>query len=148
MTEDQVWVAIQMVPLLGLLALFLIGWHLRQQKALKLREMQHRERLAAIEKGLAVPEPPREQESMIVIGSLGNGGGGSYERAALASGLVLAFGGVGFLAALSVMAQIQSLSKLSAIAFLGLIPMLIGAGLLLYVVLNRRLNRRPPEGEE
>lgn len=148
MNEDQVWVAIQMVPLLGLLALVLIGWHLRQQRSLKLREMQHRERLAAIEKGLAVPALPRERESMLVIGGLENGGGGSYERAALASGLVLAFGGVGFLAALSVMAQIQSLSKLSAIAFLGLIPMLIGAGLLLYVVLNRRLNRRPTGSEE
>lgn len=57
MNEPQVWVAIQMVPLLGLLALLLVGWHLRQQRALKIREMQHRERLAAIEKGQTVPEP-------------------------------------------------------------------------------------------
>lgn len=148
MNEQQMWVVLQTLPFLGLLAFLLIGWHLRQLRTLKLMEMRHRERLAAIEKGLAVPEPPREPESMIVIGGVGNGGTGSYERAALASGLVLTLGGAGFLVALSVMAQIQNLSKLAAIAVLGLIPMLVGAGLLLYVVLCRRLDRGSPRSED
>ncbi len=147
MNEPQVWVAIQMVPLLGLLALFLVGWHLRQQKALRIREMQHRERLAAIEKGLTVPEPSPEPEHMIVIGGLGNGGPGAGERAALATGLVLFLGGVGFLAAFSQMAK-GKLEELANFAPLGLIPMLVGVGLLLYFFLSRRLDRRSPTRED
>lgn len=146
MNEPQVWVAIQMVPLLGLLALFLVGWHLRQQKALRIREMQHRERLAAIEKGLAVPEPPSEPEHMIVIGGTG-GDGGLSDRAALVAGLVLLLGGAGFFGAFSLLSG-SRLEEIAAFAPLGLIPMLVGVGLLLYFFLSRRLDRGSPTRED
>ncbi len=112
--------------------------YLRYRNRLKLREMVHKERMAAIEKGISPPELPEEslehlsEERMWESYSFGNH---RINKLALALGLVLLFGGIGFIISMSVFHDIS-------FGLLGVIPIMIGIGLLIYYHLTKEHNQK------
>lgn len=102
---------------------------LRRQRA---QEMTHSERLAAIDKGLPLPElVGGSYEGMIPAGEWATT---VLPRLSLAIGLLLVFGGAGLCLSFVVMGD-RSLQQMWGV---GLIPAFAGLGLVLYFVLSRR----------
>lgn len=97
---------------------------LRAARRLRLRELEHKERLLALEKGLPLPEEPPAGFSPAGLLSL-----------ALAAGLLLVFLGGGVALALYLGAESRSESTRWSY---GLIPVMAGVGLLLYSWIGRR----------
>jgi len=122
--------------------------HLRESKLLRLREIVHTERLRALERGTELPETNVEELDAL----LGDVGGPPptplmtattgllwIRLAALCLGLTLLFGGVG------VALGLAGVSDPDANGFwsLGLLPLFVGIGLLLFHRLSR--SSMPPE---
>lgn len=103
------------------------------------REMLHRERLLAMEKGIPLPEFPTlaEEPSGSLLDYLS--GSIAIPKLALGCGLILIFGGAGMVAAF-VIAPDSEL-ELHKVWSVGLIPGFIGVGLILYYLLIRRSQR-------
>jgi uncharacterized protein DUF6249 len=98
------------------------GLRLRHQRLLRDRDMTHRERLAAIEKGLELPS----LASIDVPGP-------QPAAAALPVGVVLLLGGIGIFVAFRLVPTMgDSGAGLHNFASLGLIPAFAGAGLVLF----------------
>lgn len=138
MTYEQIWAVWMLLALAVAAGLAIWAKHLRESKRLALREMIHRERMAALEKGVALPELPPDPAPSSAAGQLG--------RAALLGGLVLVFGGLGLLAALGRIPDTAEMGDLRDLASLGMLPIFIGFGLLLYTLLDRW--SRQPDGED
>jgi hypothetical protein len=123
--------------------------HLRDAKRLRLREMIHAERMRALEKGL----PPQANGGAELDEGLGAGArpGGDLARLrllALFVGLVGIFGGAGLSLWLWVVVTWRHPGHWTSMSWLlGLIPVLIGVGLLLFVYLSRGVARSPSAGQ-
>jgi hypothetical protein len=110
--------------------------YLKLRKRHEEREMLHRERMLAMEKGIPLPEFPtlaEEPEGSLldyVSGSTKN----VIPKMTLGCGLILVFGGVGMVAAFLIAPDPDMHQVWSA----GLIPGFIGIGFILYYLLTRR----------
>ena len=105
-----------------LLGLVICGWHLRAQRRTRLLEMQHQERMLAMEKGVPLPELTPAEDSRSWPDRVV-----SYDpRWALISGVISVFLAVGFIA------MSLSINSNDAKQYwpLGLMPLMLGAGLL------------------
>lgn len=146
MSYEQVWFSI-------LVAAFALGcglaiWarHLREKKRLEVREMIHDERMAALENGTALAELPADLARGDDTGAGGESSvnGRWVQRSALAAGFILVLGGLGVMVALSALPSTPELRDLTRMAPVGVIPILVGVGLLLYAWVDRRLFREEP----
>ena len=128
---------------LGLIWIFgwVAVWYLRRRavenRSLKLRELLHRERLAAIEKGVPLPELPTEEEgdSVWLRPEAERMRAVWLRRSALILGLFFLFGGLGMCAGFYWAPD----RGFHGMWTLGLIPAMAGIGLLLYVAVAARL---------
>jgi hypothetical protein len=113
--------------------------YLKLRKRHQEREMLHRERLVAMEKGIPLPEFPALAEEP--SGSLLDYASGSMKnvipKMTLGCGLILVFGGAGMVTAFLVAPD----SDLHKVWSVGLIPGFIGIGFILYYLLTRRPER-------
>lgn len=138
MSYEHVWAVIGILALCAFAALVVWARHLREKKRVEVREMVHRERLAALEKGQPLPEVP---------GETATAGGADPAAwvgpAALLAGLALLFAGIGFAAAFGFTPNTPETRGMQDLAAMGFLPAFTGLGLLLFYVLDRR-NRRPP----
>ncbi|HEX6199391.1 MAG TPA: DUF6249 domain-containing protein [Thermoanaerobaculia bacterium] len=142
MSYEQVWIAIFVPALLAAAALAVWARHLRESKRVAEREMIHRERMAALEKGLALPELPA---GLRAPGELSGNGRAWVSQAALLAGLTLLFGGIGLFLAFFIIPDTPETAGMQAIAPVGLMPAFAGVGLLLFYVLDRRARRHAEE---
>lgn len=137
------WIAITLL-ILGLFAATILRRHLRQAKRLRLREILHQERMTAMERGLPVPDADTAKIDSLLAD--GDGADGNPERmsgasvhwvrlTALALGLTCVFGGAGMMPGFYYVNDPEA----SGMWPLGLIPVLIGVGLLLFVRLSKGL---------
>lgn len=127
---------------LGLLGASILRRHLREAKLVRLREIAHRERMMALERGAPLPDTDVQRIESL----LGDGAATDSDRpcapsshwvrlAALALGLVCVFGGAGSLPGFYYLSDAEA----SGMWPIGLIPLFIGAGLLIFVRLSRGL---------
>lgn len=142
MSYDHVWAAIGVFTLCAWAALTIWARHLRDAKRVAMREMIHRERMAALEKGQPLPEVPAEAASGA---ERGMDAAAWVSRAALLAGLALVFAGIGLLVSFSLTPNRPETAGLGDLASMGFLPIFTGVGLLLFYVLDRR-SRRLPEG--
>jgi hypothetical protein len=142
MSYEQVWIAIFIPALLAAAALAVWARHLREAKRVAEREMIHRERMAALEKGAALPELPAGLRGA----SEETGNGRAWvSQAALLAGLTLLLGGIGLFVAFIMVPDTPEMGGLQAMAPIGLIPAFAGLGLLLFYDLDRRARRHTEE---
>jgi hypothetical protein len=127
---------------LGLLAIRLLQKHLHEAKLLRLREMVHVERMAALERDLPMPTDESEALNELLRDGPGSAANSQEARvaqerwirlAALCLGLTSLLGGIGLAIGLAV----QSNAEAAGMWGIGLIPALIGIGLLIFVRLSR-----------
>jgi hypothetical protein len=137
------WLALTIL-VLGLFGGAILRRHLRDAKVLRLREVLHEERMAALERDLPLSNGDAEKLDSLLIGgqetepssSRMSITGARWTRlTALALGLMLLFAGIGLIPGL----YFQSDSEASGTWPLGLIPILMGVGLLIFVWLSREL---------
>lgn len=113
------------------------GDRLKHRLAAERERMLHDERLAAIREGtwadlgldIAGAHAPHREP--------GIDGQALARHLALAAGLVLCFGGVGYVTGTALVPETRETLGMTELAPLGLIPALAGMGLLLYVYLTR-----------
>ena len=131
MTDAQVWaLAAAAVAMLWLVLRF-VYLERQAKRGIGVRELLHRERMAALDQGLLPPEEPRIEET-------GRGSLPRWDSAMLGLGLVLLCAGVGFMIGLKLVPRTPEMLGMQELASLGLIPALAGAGLVLYWFLLRR----------
>ncbi len=138
MSYEHVWAVIGILTLLAAVALAVWSRHLKEAKKVALREMIHQERMAAMEKGVALPELPAD-----AAGGFGETAGGpAWVRAAsLLAGLVLVLGGFGLTVAFLLIGPGTGVSDLGLLWPVGLVPAFTGCGLLLFVLVERLSGR-------
>ena len=141
MYEGLIWSLVGLAWVFGWAAI----WYLRRRAvetdALKMREMLSRERMAALEKGVPLPELPAEEEADAVwltpeaerVRAIW------LQRLALILGFFFLFGGLGVCAGFY-WAPDRSFHVMWTI---GLIPAMSGLGLLLYAVVAAKLVADP-----
>ncbi|MCZ6506891.1 MAG: hypothetical protein O7A04_02410 [Acidobacteria bacterium] len=134
--------ALELYALL-LIALGAAVWLVLRHQNLRLRQMQHRERLAALEKGLATPQPqPHEGEDTMSDVSTAWKDPATYvtwfRLTTLGLAFLLLFGGTGMLVSF-IIVEDPEMRKLWS---LGLIPMMTGFGLFLFWVVSSYLLKK------
>jgi hypothetical protein len=134
MAYEHVWALLIILWILGLGALGVWREHLRRRHQERLREMVHRERMLALERQVPLPElldlqdrTPAPEPGVELLGW-------RPRRPALGCGILALVLGGGIAASFG----LSDLEELRAIWSLGLIPMLVGVGLLLVHFLERR----------
>ena len=135
--EAIAWTILAAVIIAAWAVLLLVSHHSRTQAANRAREMLHRERLAAIERGLPPPEltgDEWESAAPLIDDSTAALLRRALPRFFLAVGLLSVFIGLGAIAAFG-MAPDEELRKIWSV---GLLPLLFGVGCLLYFLLTRR----------
>jgi hypothetical protein len=137
------WIGLTIL-VLGLFGAGILSRHLRDGKILKLRQISHEERMAAMEHGLQLSNGDAERlDSLLTQGAGGepssnrmSSTGAHWIRlVALALGLTLLFAGIGLIPGV----YYQSDVEVSGVWPVGLIPILMGAGLLIFVWLSKEL---------
>jgi hypothetical protein len=129
---------------LGLVGFNLWRRNLWQDKQLRLREIIHAERMLAMEKNLPLPDT-NEERYWDAIGGLGlaatqetRGGVFWVRLLALCLGLTCFFGGAGVVTALLVITpESRDIREMASAWPLGLIPVFVGLGLLLFFLLSK-----------
>ena len=148
----MIWIAITLL-ILGLFGAGILRRHLHRAKLLRLREIMHQERMAAMERGLPAPEADAAKIEALLADDGGAGtnpdrmgrAGVQWVRlAALALGLTCLFGGAGMMPGFYFVPDPEA----SGLWPLGLIPILIGVGLLLFVRLSSGLAEKINGGRE
>ena len=134
MEYEHVWALLAIVLVLGWSTITAIAERARGLGKLRVRELLHHERLAAIEKGIALHDLPAD----LLVESDDGVTTARAQFAALGSGLVLLFGGIGFIVALTLTPATPEMGGMRDLASLGAIPAMAGAGLLLFHALVRR----------
>lgn len=124
MRDDYFWALFGGGFILFWALLITLTQQLRAARRLRLRELEHKERLLALEKGLPLPEEPPAGFSPAGLLNL-----------ALAAGLFLVFLGGGL--ALSLYLGTEDPGESTSWSY-GLIPVMGGVGLLLYSWVGRR----------
>ena len=130
------WAIFGSTFVISFLLIVILGEHLRQKRKIKLREIQQKERVAAMEKGLTIPGVDddifnEEREAI--------SGPEQYKRKMqwfrinlLAIGLFLIFGGLGMFLGF----HFSQDNEFVKMATLGIIPFMTGLGLLLFYYLT------------
>jgi hypothetical protein len=113
-------------------AVFVYASWLHHQRALRARELAHEERMAAITHGLELPPHDALDDP---------GGGPAAPLTASGAGLVLVLGGVGMSVAFRFVPSVDGAGGLHTLASLGIIPIFIGVGLLLFAWATRNAAR-------
>jgi hypothetical protein len=114
-------------------AAFVYMLRLHHQRSLRINEMLHEERMAAINQGLELP-PHGELDSASERSAT--------PRAALGAGLVLVLGGVGLNVAFRFVPTLgDGATGLHTLSSLGVIPVFVGVGLLIFAWATRALSR-------
>jgi hypothetical protein len=132
------WTVIGLVWIFGWTAIWLIRKRSREQQLLRVREMLHRERLAAIEAGTPLPEIPDLGEPAEWLTEEADRVRALWlRRSALIIGLVSVATGAGMCAAFY-WAPDRGFYEMWTI---GLIPVLAGAGFLLYFLVAPVIDR-------
>lgn len=134
------------ILVLGLVGFNLWRRNLWQDKQLRLREIIHAERMLAMEKNLPLPDT-NEERYWDAIGGLGiaanqetRGGVFWVRLLALCLGLTSLFGGIGVVAALLVITpESRDMREMASAWPLGLIPVFVGLGLMLFFLLSKGL---------
>jgi hypothetical protein len=119
---------------LGFMAFFAFVWgamYLRYRKRREEREMVHRERILAMEKGIPLPEIPVVEENGVA--ALAGLRRDIFPRIALGCGILLVCVGFGVVVAL-IISQNRDVREHWSMGF---IPMMAGVGLLIYWALLR-----------
>ena len=110
-------------------AAFAYTQRLRHQHRLRITEMMHEERMAAINQGMELP-PHDPLDSRVDRPATA--------RAGLGAGLVLILGGVGMFVAFTMVPSAPDSSMgLHTLSSLGVIPIFIGVGLLIFAWVTR-----------
>ena len=141
MKDELLWAALGLILVFG----WVTVWYLRRRaleaRSLKLRELLHRERLAAIDKGVPLPEIPAEDEvdPVWLRPEAERVRAAWLRRLALILGLGALFTGIGMCAGFYWSPD----RGFHGMWTLGLIPALGGIGFLLYALLAPR-----PENSE
>ena len=123
-----------------------IIWYFRRKRveanSLRLRELVHEERLAAIEKGVPLPEIPSEEEAdpIWLRPEAERMRAAWLRRSALILGLFFLFGGLGMTAGFYYAPD----RGFNAMWTLGFIPSMSGVGLLLYAAIASRAGHDAP----
>lgn len=127
---------------LGLVALAIWSRHLRDAKQMQVRKIIHEERMRAMEKGIAIEDlvhegMARELAQMTEGARIPGSDAKSYMMwirvSTLCLGLLFLFGGIGVTASLPLVGD----PEFQVMWPLGLIPALIGIGLLLFYGMSR-----------
>ena len=127
MAYEHVWALIG----LAVVVLWVVRSQLEARKRFRVREMQHRERVAALEKGL---DPEQIFGHELEAADTERDDPDATHARNLTTGLVLLFGGIAWAVAGRMMPATQELHELAP---LGLIPMASGAAVLLSMSLRR-----------
>jgi hypothetical protein len=138
MRDINIWIIAVLTIIFWWAVISLLFKYLRYRNRLKLREMAHKERIAAIEKGISLPELPDdalEHLSEERMWESYNSGNHRINKLALALGLVLLFGGIGFIISMSIFHNLSY-------GLLGVIPVMIGIGLLIYYRITKEPNQK------
>jgi len=123
---------------LGLIGAGILRQHLRDAKLLRLREIDHRERMTAMENNGALPDSRNQSLEELLAGSV-RGGWDRNSRvlwvrlAALGLGLTCLFGGIGTAIGLPGVSDPEASGMFS----IGFIPVFIGFGLLLFYRMSK-----------
>ena len=127
--------------LLGVWSLILVGRFINEKSRRSENELIYRERIEAMQKGLPLPDrPPESPIAQALAQQMGLNRTAQansirwFRTASLALGLFFLFGGLGMLAAYSVMDGFREIWAI------GLIPAMAGVGFLLFFVLSRSLD--------
>lgn len=128
--------------LLGCWGLILIGRSIREKSRLREREMIHRERIEAMQKGLPVPELGSSASSTPIETALAGSMSPHFDSAtalhwfrtvSLALGLLFLFAGMGMCVAFLLGSDLRDVWSI------GLIPAMAGIGLLIFYRLSADL---------
>ena len=126
----------------GLIVLGILADHVRQKRKIRQQEMLQRERLAAMEKGLPIPDwdPALLDEEGAVSASpeVMQRRREWFRFITLWTGLVLVFGGIGMFAGF----RLSWEEDFRDIASLGALPFFTGLGLLLFYFLTHQWGSR------
>ena len=118
----------------GWVILLLVAWHMRSSRRQRRLELQHKERMMAMEKGIPLPELPADEQPSRpglvadVIGSIR-----INPRWPLGLGALFVMFGIGLAAALALSQEPEHYRVWS----FGLIPVFFGLGLMLHYALTR-----------
>ncbi len=148
----MIWFSLALL-ILGLYAGRILRRHLHEKKLLGLREMVHTERMAALDRDLAWPESAILEVESALSRSIDSRANSSEPNhtflqwvrcAALAIGLAGLFGGIGTIAGLYLVTDTDMQGSWP----LGLIPVLLGLGMLLFVRISSRMVETQPSEQE
>lgn len=143
MTYEHIWFLLTLAWIFGWAGFVILAKYLRNRSRLRVREMMHKERMLAMEKGVPLGELPDHLNGGIVEESEGTKMFviGDWDRKiALALGLLFLFGGIGTILGLYLLPDTAVTEEAKSAASVGLIPALIGVGLLIYHRLTRSKN--------
>ena len=133
------WAVFGMTWVFACAAVLIVVWHLRSKRRLEKMTLVHQERMKAIEKGVPLPEFPElseeakmQQFDRIFTPPKLN------PRWPIGVGALVVMGGLGYLVA----AKLSNDPDLAKTWSMGLIPMFIGFGLVLYYFLTRQADQR------
>lgn len=148
MSEAHFWVLIAVLTAAAWGAVTVWARHLAQDKRLEVRRMIHRERMAALEKGVNLADLP-DDLARVPAGGPGEPEGNDaglpwVQRSSLAAGLTLVFVGLGMYVGFLLVPDTPELADLGDMAFLGVIPVFAGIGVLLFWWLDRRASGGGP----
>lgn len=148
----MIWIAISIL-VLGLSGAAILRRHLREAKLLGLREISHKERMAAMEREIPVSNPNADRiDSLLGAREEARTDSGRMSRTsvhwvrlvALALGLTFLLGGAGAVPGLYYLADPEA----SGMWPLGLVAISIGTGLLIFVRLSRGLAEKMNREQE
>ncbi len=126
-----------LIWIFGWVLVALTIWYVRGNRRQRRLELIHAERMAAIEKGLPLPELPSYENSesrfLLAPGGLTHDGRRSNPRLALGAGAIFVMAGLGFCAAMFLSGDEYH----KQIWPLGLIGVFLGFGLMLHYLLTR-----------
>jgi hypothetical protein len=129
MTEDTVAVFIPIVAIVMSLAIPIIGLIVEYRRRKDIIDTHHKERLAAIERGMELPPLPDAYFRSF---------GGDRRPRPLLSGMIWTFVGVGLFVALREVAG-------EDVAWFALMPIGVGLALLIYYFVEGRKPPQPPQ---
>lgn len=130
MQEAYFWALVALVWIFGWATIWFLRKRAIESRALKLRELLHRERMAAIDKGVPLPEIPSDEEAIPewMRPEAERLRAAWLQRIALVLGLLALFTGIGMCGGFYWSPD----RGFHLMWTLGLIPAMAGVGLLLY----------------
>jgi FtsH-binding integral membrane protein len=131
MTQELMWAIVALSALLLILGAGLIGYSIQRTSRVKMRDLLHSERMAAMKKGISLPESDSEA-AWKSSASLRFTHMPALKIISLC-GVVLLFGGIGLIVGF----RNSSYQILKELESLGYIPGFMGLGLTLYSVVLR-----------